>query len=69
MPLITRHIRPTTALRGSNVTLTCIATTNSMSSVTVEWTKDNKVLERINSFLRCHSLRYGMTTPVFDIFR
>lgn len=42
-PFITREVQPTNALRGSNVTLTCIATTSSQSPVEVEWIKDNKV--------------------------
>jgi hypothetical protein len=42
-PFITREVQPTNVLKGANVTLTCIATTSSQSSVEVEWIKDNKV--------------------------
>jgi len=43
-PFITREVQPTNVLKGANVTLTCIATTSSQSSVEVEWIKDNKII-------------------------
>ncbi|XP_067934763.1 leucine-rich repeats and immunoglobulin-like domains protein 2 isoform X2 [Watersipora subatra] len=43
-PFITREMQAANALRGSNVTLTCIATASRQSELTVEWRKDSKVI-------------------------
>lgn len=42
--MITRGIQPTSALKASNVTLTCIATASTQSPVIVEWRKDGEVI-------------------------
>lgn len=43
-PQITTHPETTVALRGNNVTLTCVASSSSDSPMTTAWRKDGEVL-------------------------